>query len=102
MNWQYIVFTFLAAFPAIMWVVGQVMEQKISKKGFAAGGDDYNPSAKDQFLTLVMGICSISTMIGLSVGAFGYPVFVAVGVVSGIIALVLMKKLGIFDTMLKG
>lgn len=102
MSWQYIVFTFMAGFPAVMWVVGQIMEQRSKKRGTLDEDCAYEPGVRDQIIAFIAGVCSISTLIGLAVGSFGYPAFVLVGVISFVITLVCFKFIGVYETILRG
>lgn len=101
MSWPYILFFSMAAFPAIMWIVGQLMESKLEKQGFATE-DEQKQTWLEKILLFITGALAISSMIGLGIGAFNHPVFLVVGILSFILMVFLMAKLGVIKTLIKG
>ena len=102
MRWQYTLFFLMAAFPALMWIVGQIMETRLAKKGFPEEADEQKQSVSEKILLFITGVLAISSMIGLGIGAFNNSAFLIVGILSFISMIILMGKLGIIRTLLKG
>jgi len=101
MSWQFVVVFLMSAFPAVAWIFGQVMEQKLEKKGFQEVKEE-EQSFKSSLLIFISGLCYLTGMELIALGIFLYTSMAIVGGVIFTLGIILSYKVKVFDTLLKG
>lgn len=91
----------MASLPSSVWVLGQIIETILEKRGFTEE-DNFEQSIVQKAMLFFTGVLAISSMIGLGIGAFNHKQFLLVGIFSFILMIVLMWRLGVIKTLIKG
>jgi hypothetical protein len=102
MSWQFMVFTFVAAFPGLMWLFGQIMESRLEKRGFADYDESINDSIGKQNEIFLSQMLAVVALVCIPLGTFGHTTFLFAGVIALVIELLTMIHLGVFKTLFNG